>query len=316
MGFVFKTTTIRYLQYHTTMKHQSTIVKLLALILSVGLASCGQKTNNEAASDNSKAFDQAENEVKEQIESVVYDIPSPSEIPFLLQATGAEYNENILNDISKIGEYEITNDAAAINLGVYATDIGYLVSYEKVQEALNYMSSTKSLVDHLGVSATINVSLLERFEGNLANKDSLAFILNEAIGETNQFLKDDSRSRMAALLITGSFVEGLYISTELIKTYPKDLLPDDSRNLVLTPLMRVILEQEKVLENLLQLLGTVEQAQPVGGIKEQLISLQELYESLNIEEQIQNNQSSMVLTDSVFIDITAKVNEIRNTVTK
>lgn len=298
------------------MKHQSTIGKLIALLVIVGLTSCGQKTNTEEATDNSEAFDQAENEVKEQIESVVYDIPPPSEIPFLLQATGAEYNENLLNDISKIGEYEITNDAAALNLGVYAADIGYLVSYEKVQEALNYMSSTKSLADHLGVSASINVSLLERFEGNLANKDSLAAILNEAIGETDQFLKDDSRSRIAALLITGSFIEGLYISTELIKTYPKDLLPDDSRNLVLTPLMRVILEQEKALEDLLQLLGTIEQAQPVGGIKEQLISLQELYVALNIEEQIQNNQSSMALTDSTLIDITAKVNEIRSTITK
>lgn len=298
------------------MKHQSTIGKLLALLVIAGLISCGQKTNTEEASDNSEAFDQAESEVKEQIESVVYDIPEPSEIPFLLQATGAEYNENLLNDIGKIGEYEITNDAAALNLGVYATDIGYLVSYGKVQEALNYMSSTKSLADHLGVSASINVSLLERFEGNLANKDSLAYILNEAIGETDQFLKDDSRSRIAALLITGSFIEGLYISTELIKTYPRDLLPDDSRNLVLTPLMRVILEQETALGDLLQLLETVEQGQPVEGIKEQLISLQELYTALNIDEQIKNNQSSLVLTDSTLIDITAKVNEIRNTITK
>ncbi len=298
------------------MKHQSIIGKLFALLVIIGLASCGQKTNNEEASDNSEAFDQAESEVREQIESVVYDIPSPSEIPFLLQATGAEYNESLINDIGKIGEYEITNDAAAMNLGVYATDIGYLVSYEKVQEALNYMSSTKSLADHLGVSAAINVSLLERFEGNLANVDSLAFILNEAIGETDQFLKDDSRSRMAALLITGSFVEGLYISTELIKTYPKDLLPEDSRNLVLTPLIKVILEQEKALNDLLGLLETVEQAQPVSGIKEHLMELQELYKSLNIEEQIENNQSSLVLTDATLIDITAKVSEIRATITE
>jgi hypothetical protein len=298
------------------MKQQSTIGKLLALLVIIGLASCGQKTNTESETNNSEAFDQAESEVKDQIESVVYDIPAPSEIPFLLQATGAEFNESLINNIGKIGEYEITNDAASMNLGVYATDIGYLVSYGKVQEALNYMSSTKSLADHLGVSAAINVTLLKRFEGNLANKDSLAFILNEAIGETDQFLKDDSRSRMAALLITGSFVEGLYIATELIKTYPKDLLPEDSRNLVLSPLMRVILEQEKALGDLLNLLGTIEQAQPVGGIKEQLIELQELYKSLNIAEQIANNQSSMVLTDSTLIDITSKVDEIRMSITK
>ena len=298
------------------MKYPSMTGKLLTLAIIIGLVSCGKQAANDESTENSEAFEQAENEVIDQIESVVYDIPSPSEIPFLLEATGAEFNESLINDIGKIGEYEITNDGAALNLGVYATDIGYLVSYEKVQEALTYMSSTKSLADHLGVSGSINVSLLERFEGNLSNKDSLAYILNEAIGETDQFLKNDDRTRMAALLITGSFIEGLFISTELIKTYPKDLLPEDSRNLVLTPLMRVILEQEKSLNDLIGLLETVEQAQPVGGIKGQLAELQELYTKLNIQEQIENNQSSLVLTDAILIDITTKVNEIRTSITK
>ncbi len=298
------------------MKYRSMTGKLLTLLIIIGLASCGQQAAKEDTSENSEAFDQAENEVKDQIVSVVYDIPSPSEIPFLLEATGAEFNETLINDINKIEAYELTNDGAALNLGVYATDIGYLVSYEKVQEALTYMSSTKSLADHLGVSAAINVSLLERFEGNLGNKDSLAFILNEAIGETDQFLKDDNRARMAALLITGSFIEGLYVSTGLIKTYPKDLLPEDSRNLVLAPLMRVVLEQEKSLSDLLQLLETVGQAQPVGDIKGHLIELKELYTALDIEAQIQNNQSNLVLTDATMESITTKVVEIRTIITK
>jgi hypothetical protein len=290
--------------------------KLLTLLIMIGIISCGQQSSKDESTDNSEAFEQAESEVKEQIESVVYDIPSPSEIPFLLEATGAEFNESLINDIGKIASYELTNDKAALNLGVYATDIGYLVSYEKVQEALNYMSSTKSLADHLGVSAAINLSLLERFEGNLADKDSLAFILNEAIGETDQFLKDDNRSRMAALLITGSFLEGMYISTELVKTYPKDILPEDSRNLVLTPLIRVILEQEKSLTDLLTVLETVEQAQPVGDLKGQLIELQELFVALNIDEQIKNNQSNLVLSDSTLSSITTKVNAIRTMITQ
>jgi len=298
------------------MKYQSITGKLLATLTIVGVISCGQQNTSEEATDNSEAFEQAESEVNEQIESIVYEIPSPSEIPTLLEATGAEYNESLINDIGKVGQYEITNDAAALNLGVYATDIGYLVSYEKVQEALNYLSSAKSLGDRLGVSASIDVALLKRFEDNLSSKDSLAVILNEAIGDTDEFLQNDSRSRMAALLITGSFVEGLFISTELVKTYPKDLLPEDSRNLVLTPLMRVILEQEKALGDLLSLLDTIEKAAPVDAIVGQLTELQELYVTLDIEEQIKNNQSSMVLTDSTLIDITAKVNEVRTLITE
>ncbi|MGC4021305.1 MAG: hypothetical protein QM734_04860 [Cyclobacteriaceae bacterium] len=57
-------------------------------------------------------------------------------------------------------------------------------------------------------------------------------------------MKSDNRIKPAALMITGSFVEGLYISTGVIKTYPKDILKDDDRILVLTPLIRVVLQQK------------------------------------------------------------------------
>ena len=298
------------------MKDKSTTSKLLAILVVIGIASCGQQANKEKVTDNSKAFNQAEREVKHQIQSVAYDIPPPSEIPFILQATGAEFNESLINDLNKVDEYEITNNKSALNLGVYSTDIGYLVSYEKVQEALNYMSSTKRLADHLKVSTAININLLERFENNLGNKDSLAFIINEAIGQTDQFLKDDDRATIAALLITGSFVEGLYISTGLVKTYPKDLLPKDTRNLILAPLVRAILEQNKALNDLVKLLGAVEQTQLIEDIKKQLMELQELYTALNIEDEIQNNQSNLILTDSTLVNITIKVEEIRAKITK
>lgn len=288
----------------------------LVLLLVVVLASCGQKSNENSNETNGEEFEQAETEVIDQIESIVYDIPSPSEIPFILEATGAEFNESLVNDIHKIDSYEITNDIAAMNLGVYSTDMGYLISYDKVQEALNYLSSTKNLADHLGVTASVNVELLKRFEDNLDNKDSLAFILNEAIDETDNFLQNDNRNRIAALLIAGSFIEGLYISTELIRTYPKDLLPDDVRNLVLTPLIRAILEQEKSLDDLISLMETINQENPVGSIKNHLNELKALYVTLDIQKQIGESRPDMVINDTTLIDITEKVATIRNSITE
>ncbi|WP_185152798.1 hypothetical protein, partial [Fulvivirga aurantia] len=261
-------------------------------------------------------FEQAESDLKGQIQEVVYEIPSPSEIPFLLEATGAEFNETLINDQNRADEYASRNDKASLNLGVYAADIGYLVSYDKVQEALNYMTSAKKLADNLGITGSFNSELIQRFESNLSRKDSLAYLLNETIKETENYLKDDSRNKLAALVITGSFVEGLYISTELIKTYPKDILPDDSRNLVLTPLIRVVLEQEKAIEDLVNMLGNIEQTDPVTDLLAGFKELQKDYESLNIEEQIKNNRADLVLSDETLIGITAKVADIRNGITE
>lgn len=286
----------------------------LAALLLLGVSSCGPKSTEEESS--SDEFSTADEELKESIQEVVYDIPSPSEIPFLLEATGAEFNETLINDNNKAEEYSSRNDVAALNLGVFATDVGYLVSYDKVQEALTYMSSAKKLADNLGVTGSFDTDLIKRFESNLSRKDSLAYLLNETINKTDKYLKDDNRSKLASLIISGSFIEGLYISTELIESYPKDILPEDSRNLVLTPLIRVVLEQKKSVKDLTAMLENIEQTEPVSGLVTDLKDLSTKYESLNIEEQIKNNRADLILSDKTLTDITAKVADIRARITE
>ena len=224
------------------MKFTRLSIYLFSFLAVLGLWSCGGPKEDQ--SKNSEEFNQAEESLKDQIQDLVYNIPSPSEIPYLLQATGAEFNQSLLNDRKKADSYGSRSDKAALNLGVYTTDIGYLSSYDKTQEAIDYLNASKKLADNLGVIGTFDTEVLKSFESNISNKDSLANILDKAVKSTDKYLKDDSKNRLAALLLTGSFIEGLYISTGVIKSYPKDILPDDARNLILTPLITVILNQE------------------------------------------------------------------------
>lgn len=287
----------------------------LVIIFIFALNSCGSE-KKENQKDSSEEFEQAESDLKEQIQEVVYEIPSPSEIPFLLEATGAEFNGSLIHDNNRAGEYMSLNDKAAINLGIYAADIGYLVSYDKVQESLTYMGTAKKLADNLGISGSFDASLIKRFEDNLSRKDSLAILLNSTIQKTESYLKDDNRNRLAALIVAGSFIEGLYISTQLIKSYPKDILPEDSRNLVLTPLIRVVLEQQKAAQDLSNLLGTIDPSDPVNDLLTNLSLLIKSYGALNIEEQIKNNRADLVLTDKTLTDITSRVADMRATLIK
>lgn len=290
--------------------------RLLCLVITVSagliLWSCGGSSNKD---ENSKDFEAAEESLKDQIQDVVYNIPSPSEIPYLLEATGAEFNQGLINDRKKADSYATKSDKAALNLGVYAADIGYLSSYGKTQEAIDYLNTAKSLADGLGVVGSFDVEVLKQFEENIANKDSLAALLNRTVQKTDSYLKDDSRNKLAALMVTGSFVEGLYISTGLIKSYPKNLLADDQRNLVLTPLMRVILQQEQSVDELLKMLSTVESNETVASITTDLTALQASYRALNIEEQIKNNKANLVLSDKNLQDITNIVEKLRKSIT-
>jgi hypothetical protein len=246
---------------------------------------------------------------------VVYNIPSPTEIPYLLQATGADFNPTLLNPRNKVDQYVTRKDRAALNLGVYAADIGYLASYEKTQESIDYLNACKTLADYLGVIAAFDLDLLRRFEANISNKDSLARLLNSTIHQTRNYLSDDNRNKQSALILAGSFVEGLYISTGLIKSYPKNILPEDTRNLILTPLMRVILEQQKSVSELITMLSAVEQTDPITSIIADLKYLEQNYKQLNIEDQIRNNKAHLVLTDKNLIEITKAVEKLRKDIT-
>ncbi len=291
-------------------RHLSLVITVTASLI---LWSCGGSSTKE---ENSKDFESAEESLKDQIQDVVYNIPSPSEIPYLLEATGAEFNQGLINDRKKADSYATKSDKGALNLGVYAADIGYLSSYGKTQEAIDYLNTTKSIADGLGIVGPFDMEVLKQFEANIANKDSLASLLNRAIQKTDSYLKDDSRNKLAALMVTGSFVEGLYISTGVIETYPKNLLADDQRNLVLTPLMRVILQQEESVDELLKMLSTVETNETTTGIVTELTALQASYRALNIEEQIKNNKANMVLSDKNLLDITTIVKRLRKSITE
>lgn len=285
---------------------------LFGFSLMLMLSSCGSSSGDKER--NSEDFRAAEQDLKEQIEEVVYNIPSPSEIPALLQQTGAEFNAALLNDKSKVDQYITRSESAAINLGIYVTDIGYLTAYDKTQEAIDYMNVCKTLADNLDILGAFDSDLLKKFEANLSDKDSLARLLDSTVKRTEIFLKNGDRNKLAALVITGSFVEGLYISTGLVSSYPKDILPDDVRNQVLTPLIRVILEQEKSVDELVRMVESVDQTGLLATLLPDLKALQQTYEVLDIEEQITNNRGDLVLTDQNLVQIGVIVERMRKNI--
>lgn len=282
----------------------------IIMLFSIGIViSCG--SNKETDQDESKEFDAAKESLKENIEGVIVNIPSPAELPYLLQATGADFNTSLINSKESADKYMSTFDKAAMNLGIYAADIGYLSSYEQTQEALDYLQVAKQLADHLGVVDAVDQVVMERFEENIDEKDSLYNIINGAIENVDQYLKTEARNRVAALVTTGSFIEGLYVSTELVRTYPKDLLPDDARNLILTPVIGIILKQEESIGELIKLIESLPQDDLTSKIMTDLKSLQANYTALNMEDQIKNNRADLMITDETLVDITATVNQMR-----
>lgn len=292
--------------------HQLSSKIFLAIIISIMIA-CG--SDKKKGSDATKEFDAAQEQMKENVERVIRDIPSPAEIPYIIQSTGADYNPNIINDHKKYESYTISAKKAAFNLGVYATDIGYLSSYGKTQEALNYMDVCLKLTETVGAQDAIDFAVLERFEKNLSNPDSLGRIIDQVISNSDTYLQANDRNNIAALMIGGTFIEALYISTQIIDTYPKDLLPDDMRLQILAPLVSMLVKQKESLKDVIDLLEGVDNKEDweIATIN----SLQELYDNYTKFDpmgKIQDGRGNEVLNDEVLARLTTQVDSIRTNV--
>ena len=290
----------------------------LAIAGIVFLSSCGGgASKEESSSDASSEFDSAKEQVAADVAKVLEDLPPPSEVPYLLLQAGADFNQEVINDIApeKLESYQTNESTAALNLGVYATDIGYLASYEKSELALDYMGECQKLAAPVGVADAIDYGMIARFESNMENKDSLSAVINDVMAKSGERLSELDELNSAALLLAGSWVEGIYISTQIVQSYPTDL-PAEARNLILTDLVKVILNQKVSLGDLIKVMNDVPESEEVNNMTSELEKIKAIYDSelAEVETQITENTGGFVLEPSTLDKLASEVQRIRTSI--
>ena len=292
---------------------------LITMLVITMIAACtgGNKSGNSENANDSKAFEKVSGDIiVGEIDKVIHELPPPSEVPYLLQQTGADLNIELVNKIERVDDYLTSNDKSALNLGVYASDVGYYASYEQVQDALKYLEGAQKLAEKIGVASVFDVNMIERFETNLSNRDSMNAIIDEAMAIAEKRLENNDRLVMVALVLAGSFVEGMYLSTQVVETYP-DILTKQQTDLILEPLIRIIIEQKPALLDLIALLKDLPQDEIIGRMISELSVLRFLYDDLSdIEFKIKENHADLTLSKDMIADITTEVKRIRMDITK
>lgn len=299
------------------MKFNQLKLTSLAIAGTIIISSCGGGSSQEKDSDASSEFDSAKQQVAASVNKVLEDLPPPSEVPYLLMQAGADFNQDVINGITseKMAAYQKTFGSAALNLGVYATDIGYLTSYEQSELALDYMGECQKLAAPVGVADALDYGMISRFESNMENKDSLASIINEVMDKAGDRLSELDELNSAALLLAGSWVEGIYISTQIVDQYPDDL-PEEVRNLVLTELVKIIMDQNDSLTDLLKVLNDVSGNDDVTSMIVDLEKVKAIYdgELAEVETKIAENTGDFVLLPSTLDNLAKEVARIRTSI--
>lgn len=293
------------------MKFNQLKLTSIAVLTAFMVASCGGGKKEEST-DASSEFEAAKEQVAADVAKVLEDLPPPSEVPYMLMNAGADFDANIINSLAQIESYQSSESKAALNLGVYATDIGYLASYEKSEMALEYMGQCQKLAAPVGVAEAIDYGMISRFESNMENKDSLATIINEVMQKSGERLSELEEMNSAALLLAGSWIEGVYISTNIVSNYPDDL-PEESRTLILEPLVKIVMEQKTSLKDLMAVLNDVPETDDIKNMKAELEKVKTIYdgELAIVESQIADNTGGFVLLPSTLDNLAAEVSRIR-----
>jgi len=198
-----------------------------------------------------------------KLDMAIRDIPNPVEVTSDVSKSGAGYRKEILNSPPDANNYT-TNLKKALNLGVYLADLSYACAYGQSQDAGAYLQASKKLADNLGIIGAFDKAIIQQFEANLGNTDTLMSVINIAYKQVDKFLRSNERVSAAALVLTGGWVEGLYITTQIIggkgKNAENNILYKrvGMQKLSLTNLLE-LLNQYKEDEDIVTVIGDLEE---------------------------------------------------------
>ena len=142
--------------------------------------------------------------------------PSPIQIASILKKANMKYEEGLANKLSNSKLYS-TKFKQTINFGVYACDLAYCVTNDKFAEASKYLKVSKELASKIGMESIFSSDdLLERFEKNVGNQDSVMSILLDIQIITDDYIQDNDLIDLSVIYFTGAWVEGMNIGTHTI----------------------------------------------------------------------------------------------------
>lgn len=287
------------------------------LLLGVTLFSCNNPQETTTEQDIDQEIDQQLTEDLNQAKQVFYSLPSPIETALLMKRAGAKYDENLLNAITNIPNYNTTLHKA-LNLGIYSADLSYVSMFDQSQASIKYLSATKRLADDLGILNAVDQSYIKRMENNINTRDSLMQIISETFMNSNAFLKENKRPELAAIVLAGGWIEGLYIATQITNITEAN-----------QELKERIIDQRLSLTTLLSLLNKYQNDENVKSVITDFMQIQNLYDNIDVNtsdiKAVVNKETNVTTLESTtnsdfsnddFVQLSELVSQIRNNYTK
>jgi len=297
------------------MKHQITFYIFCSLLL----ISCGGNRNDSGSQDLNSLLgeksSQSELSISEEaMNEIIQSLPSPLEIATLIRETGLRYNPDFLNPTENASLYS-TDTEKALAMGIYSGDLGYINIYEKSSAAFNYLGTVKKLADDLMIGQFFDIETIKRIASNSSKIDSLLYISTMSFEKMDRYLRDQKRSKLSVLLVTGTWIESVYLATQVVNNKRND------------DLVERIAEQKMILDQILLIVSAYEDDALFKKVSDDLRRLKNEYDKVTITYNYQepvtkeingrlviidNSTTEVNMSDEQLVTIIGMVAEIRN----
>jgi len=279
-------------------------VLTLAIFLTFLLAGCrsgGKDAVKGVDSVNVQGANPAVYEELKHAEKIFYTLPSPLESAMLIKSAGALFDNNLLNPIENTKKYS-TNRSLALNLGIYTCDLSFASLYDQTQLIIDYMNAAKKMADGLGILDAIEQQDIDKLEENIHNTDVIMDIVSQTYMNSNSYLEDNNQPAIAALVLTGGWLEGLYISTQLV----------DIKDINGNKLVGRIIDQKLSVEILLDLLENSKGHPAIDELIAQVVKVKAVFDKITIKtspvrSEFDQNANVTVLKSEIQADLTPEV---------
>ena len=286
---------------------------IIAFVITFSFIACNtgnDQIDEDDFSDIDNGFTQSDDK------QTYYLIPSPEGLFSFIRDGNLKYSKEVLNSTGNIDQY-IDTRSKELNFGVYSADLAYVASFNKYQESVDYLNTVRTLSDDIGISAVFDENLIGRIDNIIDNKDSLLRITSDSYLSIVRYLESSNRKKSLALIVTGGWVESIFVVSSMIDNYEQD------ENVI-----QLLADQKLVVENLMSYLDQNKYDDNIQRTINDLKPLSDVYESLetktmeNTQTKNDDNKivvggsNKIVMTKEQFLSLKKEISSLRNKITK
>ena len=269
------------------MKHTKIIQTFILSVIIGGLIftvySCKPRSDKEKTGKKTLLKPVAKEAIKNDLKEFIYPLPTSFEVIEMINDLEMGYDIGVSN-LTKNADQYFTEAKKAINLGVYGADLAYASTYQMKQEVMLFLETSRKLADDLGIASIYNEELISEVENNIDKKEKLVDLITDSFYDIYSQLNQNGKANLALLGVTGSWVESLFITTQVSANVYHNI-----------GLVKIIHKQKISFGTLMDILNDNKGDEKIDKMIKELTPLYNIYET--VDENLSEKQVNAIVIE-------------------